>query len=131
MTRQRPPRRFDASWSRRNLAAILALCAVFAAVLTTRLAARPHAVGNRIGLWGDRIAAATERINPNTASVGSLQRLPGIGPRRAEAIVAHRAARGADAFEAPEDLADIRGIGPVTVRNAAPHLIFQPSRRED
>jgi len=129
MTRPRPPRRFDLSWSRRNLAAGLVLCVAFAAGLTARLAARPHAVGDRIGVWGGRIAAATERINPNTASVGSLQRLPGVGKVRGEAIVAYRAAHRAPAFEAPEDLAKIHGIGPATVRNAAPHLTFEPTGR--
>jgi len=131
MTRQRPPRRFDLSWNRPNLAAGLALCVVFAAALTARMAGRPHVVGESIPLWGARAVAATERINPNTASVGSLQRLPGIGRTRAQAIVDYRDAHAPDAFRTPEDLANIRGIGPVTVRNAAPHLTFQPSRRGD
>jgi competence ComEA-like helix-hairpin-helix protein len=75
-------------------------------------------------LWGERISAATERINPNTASAGSLQRLPGVGRVRAKSIVAYRQAHGPVAFRCPEDLDNIRGIGPAIVHNVAQHLTF-------
>jgi competence protein ComEA len=70
-----------------------------------------------------------DRVNPNTASVGSLVRLPGIGLTRATAIVAFRdqfAAKGGDgvAFRSPNDLQEIRGIGPKTVAGLAPWLRF-------
>jgi hypothetical protein len=69
------------------------------------------------------------RIDPNTAGVDSLARLPGIGPTRAGQIVAYRerfAAEhdGAPAFTRPEDLAVIKGIGPKTVAKLAPYLAF-------
>ena len=50
-----------------------------------------------------------ETININTASVLELQRLPGIGEARAQAIVAWREQEGA--FTAPEDLTLVPGIG--------------------
>lgn len=121
-------RRIDVSWSRRNIAAALALCVVCSAGLTARMADRPHRVDGPIPLWGERIAAARERINPNTASVGSLRRLPGVGRIRAEAIAAYRREHGPEAFGRPEDLAKVHGIGPATVKGARPHLTFQPSR---
>jgi competence ComEA-like helix-hairpin-helix protein len=124
MTTPRPASRYDVSWSRRNIAAGLVACAVFAAALLAGRQSKPLAVGREMPLWGERILAATERINPNTASAGSLQRLPGIGKARAESIIAYRRLHGPGAFRSPEDLADIRGIGPVTVRNIAPHLAF-------
>ena len=44
------------------------------------------------------------RININTASQGDLEKLPGIGPKRAEAIIAARP------FQRPEDLLRVPGI---------------------
>jgi competence ComEA-like helix-hairpin-helix protein len=125
MTRQQAPRRYDFSWSRRNLAAGAAACMVFAAALAAGLQARPIQIGADIPLWGGRIAAAAERINPNTAAVGSLQRLPGIGRVRAEAIIAYRSEHGPGAFRRGSDLAAIRGIGPATVRGAERFMTFE------
>jgi competence ComEA-like helix-hairpin-helix protein len=120
--------RYDVSWRRRNIAAGLVECAIFAAALLAGQESRPLAVGREIPLWGERISAATERINPNTASAGSLQRLPGIGLARAESIIAYRQMHGPVAFRSPEDLDNIWGIGPAIVRNIAKDLAFdQPA----
>ena len=124
MTTPQPATRYDVSWSWRNIAAGLVGCVIFAAALLAGQESRPLAVGREIPLWGERISAATERINPNTASAGSLQRLPGIGRTRAESIIAYRQVHGPVAFRCPEDLDNIRGIGPAIVRNVAPHLAF-------
>ena len=50
-----------------------------------------------------------EKININTAPVEELQRLPGIGAKRAEDIVARREAQGP--FTSVEELTQIPGIG--------------------
>ena len=73
-----------------------------------------------------RIDAATERIDPNTASVASLRRLPMIGVIKAEAVVAYRTAHAPRPFRRSGDLANVRGIGPGLVQRAAPYLIFDP-----
>ena len=52
-------------------------------------------------------------ININTASAQELQRLKGIGPALAKRIVEYRQAHGA--FSSPEDLVNVRGIGPATL----------------
>lgn len=72
------------------------------------------------------------RINPNTASVGSLIRLPGVGLTRAQAIIAYRdrfSEQWGDeaAFKRAGDLQQIRGIGPKTVEGLAPWLRFDYS----
>ena len=72
------------------------------------------------------------RINPNTATVASLARLPGIGLTRASAIVAYRTKIREEtgqkgAFTSPADLERIKGIGPHTVKQIAPWLDFGPS----
>lgn len=50
-----------------------------------------------------------ERINLNTADVYELQRLPGIGEKRAQDIVAYREAHGP--FRSVDDLDGVDGIG--------------------
>lgn len=60
-------------------------------------------------------------ININTATAQELTALPGIGPARAEAIVAHREQHGA--YRRIEDLERIRGIGPRTIDNLRPLVV--------
>ncbi|MET3574709.1 helix-hairpin-helix domain-containing protein [Bhargavaea ullalensis] len=52
------------------------------------------------------------RVNLNTADAAELMTLPGIGPAKAEAIIAHREQNGP--FGSPEDLMQISGIGEKT-----------------
>jgi competence protein ComEA len=63
-----------------------------------------------------------EKLDPNSASVAELRRLPGVGPVRAQAIVTERVSGGR--FRTPSDLARVRGIGPRAVKALTPHLIF-------
>jgi len=64
-------------------------------------------------------------IDPNVADAAALEALPGVGPARAEAIVAGRAD---GAYRTLADLRRVRGIGPVTLRRAAPWLAFPEAR---
>ena len=48
-------------------------------------------------------------VNVNTAPAEELETLTGIGPALAEAIVSYRDEHGA--FETPEELMNVRGIG--------------------
>jgi competence protein ComEA len=50
-----------------------------------------------------------ERIDPNRASVTELMRLPGVGEKRAQAIVAHRTKQP---FRRAEDVLAVKGLGP-------------------
>jgi competence protein ComEA len=49
-------------------------------------------------------------VNLNTATAADLDRLPGVGPSTAAAIIDHRTKNGP--FHAVDDLALVRGIGP-------------------
>ena len=49
-------------------------------------------------------------ININTADVDELSELPGVGKKKAEAIVSYRELNGE--FESIEELTNVRGIGP-------------------
>jgi len=72
-----------------------------------------------------------DKINPNNASWASLTRLPGIGETRARAIIVYREnykkikQDKSQAYSCPEDLRRVKGIGPVTVGQNEPYLIFQ------
>ena len=68
-----------------------------------------------------------ERINPNTAPVASLVRLPGIGKARALDMVHFRQSNGngeESVFKTAQDLEAIKGIGPKTAEKLAPWLAF-------
>lgn len=51
-----------------------------------------------------------EQININTADAHELQRLPGIGEKRAQDIIAYREEHGP--FETVDELDEVSGIGP-------------------
>lgn len=119
-----PAPRFNLRWRTREVAIVLAVCAAGLVLLAVRYAARPLAVPEQVPVDPVRSQAATERINPNTASIGSLQRLPGIGQVKAQAILDYRRAHGPQAFRCPADLATVKGIGPTTVEHLAPFLVF-------
>ena len=57
------------------------------------------------------------RINLNAASAAELETLPGVGPARAQAIIAEREARP---FRVPGDLRRVPGIGEATFQRLAP-----------
>jgi competence protein ComEA len=61
-------------------------------------------------------------VNLNRASVAELQRLPGIGAKRAAAIVELRERLGK--FRRASDLLRIKGIGPRLLERISPHLIL-------
>jgi competence protein ComEA len=84
-------------------------------------------------LEGSRVAAADaeerarplapeERLDPNRATAAQLDRLPGIGPATARAIVTSREEAGP--FAAAEELTRVRGLGPAALARIRRHLDF-------
>ena len=63
--------------------------------------------------------AAEGVVNIQTATAEELQRLPGIGPSKAEAIIAFRQRTQ---FRRVEDILRVRGIGRATFRRLRPYL---------
>lgn len=55
------------------------------------------------------VSAAWAKININTATIAELETLPGIGVKKAEAIVKYREANGK--FNKTEDIVMVKGIG--------------------
>ncbi len=100
-----------------------------------RITAAAFAFGLIVAVWSGYVVlpaafcdvepTAPERINPNTAAVPALMRLPGIGRVRAMDIEAARAERP---FDSAVDLERIRGIGPKTVEKIEPYLTFEEQK---
>jgi len=63
-----------------------------------------------------------ERLDPNRASAAQLDRLPGVGPATAQAIVTSRTEEGP--FTRPEELTRVRGIGPSLLARIRERLDF-------
>lgn len=66
--------------------------------------------GNPVNADGGIQAKAAGLLDLNTATDRQLETLPGIGPARARAIIAHREQHGP--FVAAEELTAVAGIGP-------------------
>ncbi len=76
------------------------------------------------GSWPARLRRVLDLPLPaNRASAGELETIPGIGPRRAQAIIAEREAAGPYA-NASELARRVRGIGARTVARLDPYLFF-------
>lgn len=68
-------------------------------------------------------AAATERVNINTADAAALDRvLDNVGPAKAEAIVAYRKANGP--FRSIDQLALVKGIGLKTIEKNRGRIVL-------
>ena len=79
-------------------------------VLAAALAGIAHAGGT------------VERVNINSADAATLDRvLDGVGPSKAEAIVAYRKANGA--FRSAEQLASVKGIGLSTIERNRDRIV--------
>ena len=112
----------DLTWNRHNLAALMLLCVLAGCAVLLCGLRRPVTLDHEISIDPQKVAAATERIDPNDATVASLRRLPGIGPTMAKRIVNYRMTHGRGCFGKPEDLTKVHRIGEITVRRIRPHL---------
>jgi competence protein ComEA len=67
---------------------------------------------------------ADGKVILNAASAEDLTRLPGVGRRRAEAIVELRTRL--KRFRRVQDLLRVKGIGPRSLKRLMPHLVLDP-----
>lgn len=71
-------------------------------------------------------ATSDDPVILNTANVDDLRRLPGIGEKRANAILALRTRLGGR-FRAIEDLLKVKGIGRATLKRLRPLVRLDPA----
>lgn len=71
-----------------------------------------------------RAASQVRVVDLNRARASELTQLPGIGPKRAQAILALRSRLGR--FRHPADLLRVRGIGVRTLQRIRPYLALTP-----
>jgi competence protein ComEA len=64
-------------------------------------------------------------IDLNTATAAQLTTLPGIGPKKAEAIVQYRTEKGR--FMAIEELKAVKGIGEKTFESIKSMIMVSPA----
>lgn len=124
--KQRP---VEIGWTQPQRNALLALLAVFLVVLMVRFAMNRAYVPDPQPSQGARAGELATRMDPNSADWQMLAAIPTLGEKRAKEIVAYRdrlraAAPNTIPFKHPTDLLHIRGIGPATIENLKPYLIF-------
>lgn len=68
-------------------------------------------------------ATTQEAVNINTADAQTLTKLKGIGPKKAEAIIAWRKANGG--FKTIDQFTDVKGIGTATLEANRKHIRVQ------
>ena len=122
-------------WSPTQRGVLIAFVLVVAAVLLVRLARERMYVSNPPPPRAARHDELADRLDPNTATWQELAVLPQVGEKRARDIVAYRDAFVARQpngvpFARPQDLTDVKGIGPSIVETLRPHLMFPPPAAE-
>jgi len=123
----------------RRIASVIALCALVATLTATWLTSSPASAGPspaaKPAAAPAVVASAPEeerparskgkqslrgKLNLNTASADQLQLLPGIGPSKADRIVAWRQKNGG--FKRVADLRKVKGFGYKTLKKLEPYL---------
>jgi hypothetical protein len=116
-----------AGWSRRQRIGLVLLLAVLAVVLTCLWWQREPYQGVTASL--QTLEPLPQQIDPNTESVESLSRLPGIGTHWAQKIVSFRAqqlaaGRQPPIFNRPDDMKAIPGLPDKAIDEAAYFMRF-------
>lgn len=119
-------------WTPTQRRALLVLLCVFLLGLGFEYVRNRAYVADPQPARGARYDELMSQLDPNTADWRSLAAIPGLGEKRAKAIVAYRehkrqADPDATVFKSAADLRHVRGIGPAMVENLRPYLTFSPA----
>lgn len=124
------PGRFEVEAGSRLGDLLHAACPLPGADLSSLAADRALSDGDCVEVpWAQGQAPAPpEPVDVNSAPVWVLERLPGIGPALAEAIVQYRSTHGA--FTSLEELDFVPGIGPATVGRLRGLAVARPTESD-
>ncbi len=116
-------------WSASQRGVLISVVLILAAALLIRLVRDRMYVSDPPPVRAERHDELADRLDPNAATWQELAVLPQIGEKRAREIVAYRdalVARQPDRppFARPQDLMNVKGIGPAMVETIRPHLAF-------
>jgi len=119
-------------WNASQRGVLLGLLVGLLIYLSIRFAMNPMYVSDPPPLEPARLRDLPGGIDPNIADEPTLAALPIIGPNRARDIVAYRNEFAEShphefPFQKPEDLMNVKGIGPATVDALKEFLIFPNS----
>lgn len=107
------------------------LLGILILILAIRLILNPTTVPDPQPAEGSGAHGLADRIDPNLASEAELAAIPGLGEKRAEAVVEFRRQftsrhPGRRALAVASDLEQISGIGAATAEMMEPYLMFPP-----
>lgn len=117
------------TWSAPQRRVVAALVGVLLLIIVWRAAVDSSVLPDPPPPVGARAHVVANRIDPNTADEAALVTLPGIGPARAQGIIAYREAfarrnPSRPAFRRAEDLLYVDGFGHSMVEQLREYLIF-------
>ncbi len=107
----------------RNAVRIILCVIVFACIVTVGYSIYSAITHRNVYVnYGPPISSAQSQspVNINTASAEELQKIPGIGAKKAADIVAYRESNGA--FSHIEDIMNVPGIGQKTLESIADYI---------
>ena len=121
----RPPQ----VWTASQRGVLLALHGGLSIYHIIRVILNPAYVSNPQPVRPQRYDELADKIDPNTADWQSLAALPAVGEKRAKTIIEYREAFTKQhpdhlAFEEPQDLLLVRGIGPSMLATLRPYMLF-------
>ena len=116
-------------WTRRQRLGLGMLLTLLLGVLIVMYVRRPARLDDHaVVIHGERVSLP-ERVNPNTATMEELARVPQLGEARARRIIDYREARKGTAaegvvFRQAADLDNVPGIGAKLIGEFEPFLEF-------
>jgi DNA uptake protein ComE-like DNA-binding protein len=120
-------------WTAGHRRVVLGVIVILAAFLIVESFRQPVLITDP-PTTGVRAAEVQDKLDPNTATAADLAAIAGLGEGRAHALVEYRQDflrrhPSGVAFARPEDLLLIHGIGPSTMKNLEPYLVFPAAKR--
>lgn len=73
-----------------------------------------------VGQAADTVERLSGVVNLNTADAEQLQLLPGVGEKRAAAIIEIRSSKGG--FKSVDEIVEVKGVGDALLQRLRPHL---------